>query len=328
MIAQGECKKCHDSHGSDNEFILVTSGNQLCLECHKEINQIVTKAVYKHEPLRKDKGCLNCHVPHASTGQLFLLKDRPPALCKTCHQTEQPVFTQKHQNYPVADSNCISCHDPHGSDIKGMLYANSHEPVRNKNCTECHQDPNSPSPLKINKQGTLLCRQCHREMIELAFSKNRLHWPLVDYKGCLNCHAPHGAKQKKLLNGTTLTVCGKCHADTVELQAWSKKNPKNKKLCEPVKTGNCISCHAPHSSDNILLFNRSSINAELCGGCHEWQTHSTHPIGDKVIDQRNKNLTLDCLSCHKGCGTSNKPSMLHYELTEELCIQCHTDRKR
>jgi len=184
------------------------------------------------------------------------------------------------------------------------------------------------APLKIKKLGTSLCRQCHREMIERAFSKDRIHWPLVDSKGCLNCHAPHGAKQKKLLNGLTLTVCGKCHSDTVELQAWSKKNPKNKKLCEPVKTGNCISCHAPHSSDNILLFARTSINAELCGECHEWQSHSTHPIGDKVIDQRNKNLTLDCLSCHKGCGTGNKPSMLHYELTEELCIQCHTDRKR
>ena len=130
-----------------------------------------------------------------------------------------------------------------------------------------------------------------------------------------------------LLNGPVVSVCGKCHSDTVELQKLSIENPKNKKLCEPIKTGNCVVCHSPHSSDNELLMVKSST-IDLCAECHKWETHSTHPIGKKIIDQRNKNITLDCLSCHKACGTDNYPSMLHFENTYEMCVQCHLDRRR
>jgi predicted CXXCH cytochrome family protein len=112
------------------------------------------------------------------------------------------------------------------------------------------------------------------------------------------------------------------------LQKWSINNPKNKNLCEPVKQGNCVACHAPHAANDVLLFTQSSIDVDLCGECHEWQTHSTHPIGDKVIDPRDKNLTVGCLSCHRACGTGNNPSMLPYNTTYELCIQCHVERRR
>jgi predicted CXXCH cytochrome family protein len=165
-------------------------------------------------------------------------------------------------------------------------------------------------------------------MVAQTFNKNRVHWPLVDNVGCLNCHSPHATKQQKLLQGPIVNVCGRCHSDTVELQEWSINNPKNDRLCEPVKTGNCITCHSPHASDNVLLITQKSISVDLCGRCHEWLTHSTHPIGEKVIDQRDKNLTVECLSCHRACGTGNKPNMLPFNTTYELCIQCHIERRR
>jgi predicted CXXCH cytochrome family protein len=165
-------------------------------------------------------------------------------------------------------------------------------------------------------------------MVDQTFNKNRVHWPLVDKVGCLNCHSPHASKQQKLLKGSISSVCGECHSDTVALQEWSRNNPKNQKLCEPVKKGNCISCHSPHAADNVLLISEVSISADLCGRCHEWQTHSTHPIGEKAIDQRNKNLTVECLSCHRACGTGNKPNMLTFDTTYELCVQCHVERRR
>ena len=165
-------------------------------------------------------------------------------------------------------------------------------------------------------------------MVAQTFNKNRVHWPLVDKVGCLNCHSPHATKQQKLLKGPIVNVCGRCHPDTVELQEWSIENPKNEKLCEPVKTGNCITCHSPHASDNVLLMTQKSVSIDLCGRCHQWQAHSTHPIGEKIIDPRDQNLTMGCLSCHKACGTGNKPYMLTFDTTYELCIQCHIDRKR
>ncbi|MES0446384.1 MAG: cytochrome c3 family protein [Desulfobacterales bacterium] len=327
MVAGGNCNKCHNSHGSNNKFILLKSGNDLCLDCHKDMGEKIKNDEFKHKSLGKGKGCLNCHDPHTSTRFSFLLKKDAPSLCLGCHKTDKPSFKTQHMNYPVADSNCSSCHNPHGSDKKGILYATAHAPVSEKKCAECHAGPKSRAPLKTKKRGTELCRQCHKDMLDKTFSKNRVHWPLMDNTGCLNCHNPHATKQKKLVKGPIVSVCGRCHSDTVELQKLSINNPKNKQLCEPVKTGNCTSCHAPHSADNILLIAQSS-STDLCGKCHEWHTHSTHPIGEKAIDQRNKNLTVDCLSCHKSCGTGNNPGMMHFEATYEMCIQCHLDRKR
>jgi predicted CXXCH cytochrome family protein len=114
----------------------------------------------------------------------------------------------------------------------------------------------------------------------------------------------------------------------VRLQEWSINNPKNKGLCEPVEKGSCSSCHAPHSADYVLLMTQKNISIDLCGKCHEWESHSTHPIGAKVADPRDKNLTVECLSCHKACGTGNKPAMMPFESTYDLCIQCHPERKR
>ena len=172
-----------------------------------------------------------------------------------------------------------------------------------------------------------MCRQCHKEMMDKTFNKNRVHWPMLDNVGCLNCHSPHAAKQKKLLKGPIVNVCGTCHADTIELQQLSINNPKNKNWCEPVKAGNCITCHDPHAADNFLLLAKSPSTA-LCGECHQWQSHSAHPIGEKVIDKRNKYLTVYCLSCHRSCGTANNPRMMHFETTRDMCVQCHLERRR
>lgn len=328
IVVEGNCKKCHDSHGSNNKFILIKSGNDLCFDCHKDISDNVNNVQFKHKSIDIDKGCLNCHNPHASAKSNFLLEKDAPSLCLKCHKTNTPTFARRHSNYAVADAACDSCHSPHGSNKRGIIYDEVHAPVAENKCTECHFEPTSPNALEIKKQGSMLCRQCHKDMIDKTFNKNRLHWPLADNVGCLNCHSPHGTKQKKLLKGTQIKVCGKCHEDTIKLQEWSKNNPKNKSLCEPIKKGNCTSCHTPHASDNVLLINQTNISIDLCRKCHEWLTHSSHPIGAKVVDQRNKNLSVECLSCHKACGTGNKPSMLPFETTHELCIQCHIERRK
>jgi DmsE family decaheme c-type cytochrome len=328
VVAEGNCNKCHDSHGSNNRSILAKSGNALCNECHNDLGDKARDARFRHDPMMKENGCISCHQPHMSASSDFLLKKDPPALCLECHKTGKPSFKKKHRNYNVANANCSSCHDSHGSNKKGILYENAHTPVAQNKCTECHQPPTAPNPRETKKRGNGLCRQCHQDMIDTTLDKNRVHWPVLDDTGCLNCHSPHATKQPKLLKGDPKSVCGKCHGDTAELQEWSKSNPKNEKLCEPVKSGNCIACHSPHAADNILLVAQPSMSLDVCGKCHEWQRHSTHPIGEKVFDQRNRNLTLDCMSCHRGCGTGNKPMMLHYDTTYELCIQCHIERRR
>ena len=329
IVAAGDCVKCHASHASDNEFILLKAGNELCNECHQDVGTQAEEMRFKHDPLIKGKGCLNCHDPHASTRFEYLLKDAVPGLCTDCHKTNVPSFKRKHLDYSVADTNCDSCHSAHGSNTRGILYDKVHAPVAENRCTDCHLEANSPNATRTKKQGTELCKQCHRDVVDAIFTRNRVHWPLTDKIGCLNCHSPHGSKEKNLLEKSVRETCGKCHEDTVELQQWSINNPKNTTLCEPVKTGNCTSCHAPHAADNVLLMPaQASISIDICGKCHQWETHATHPIGEKVLDPRDKNLTVECLSCHKACGTGNKPNMMPFETTYDLCIQCHPERRK
>jgi DmsE family decaheme c-type cytochrome len=329
IVVEGNCLKCHDSHASNNKFILIKTGNELCLDCHKDIGDTVKTVRFKHKPVEDNKGCINCHNPHASAKFNFLLKNDVPALCIECHKTDRPSFKARHSDYPVANSRCTSCHNSHGSNKAVIIFDNVHTPVAEKKCNKCHDEPTSQFPFATKKEGVELCRACHNDAIEEIFNKKRVHWPLVDKIGCLNCHSPHASKQKKLLTAVTINVCERCHSDTVELQERSKNNPKNPSLCKPVKEGNCTACHSPHSADNVLLVSKPSMSFDICGSCHEWRAHtSTHPIGEKVKDSRNKNLIVDCLSCHKACGTGNKPSMTHFETITATCIQCHKEFER
>lgn len=319
MVAvEGNCGKCHDPHAAKNRNNLLLAGNDLCISCHKELGEAIAKVKFKHGPVVK--GCLNCHDPHASDKAPFLLKSEVPALCTNCHKTNTPSFGKQHMDYPVAKGRCTSCHDPHGSSQRGMFFDTVHAPVVNKMCAQCHQEPSSPDALKAKRPGFELCRACHSNMVNETFARNRIHWPALDKSGCQNCHSPHASKEKGLLKQGMAHLCGECHPDAIRRQEKSLQKHK------PIAEGNCTACHMPHSSNNVFLLDNTDIMG-LCGKCHDWQKHSTHPIGDKVKDQRNRNLTVDCLSCHRSHGSAFRV-FTHYNPKMDLCVQCHEDYKR
>jgi predicted CXXCH cytochrome family protein len=122
------------------------------------------------------------------------------------------------------------------------------------------------------------------------------------------------------LNAAPIKLCGTCHADTIQRQERSVTKH------QPVKEGMCMTCHAPHASDNVFLTVQASTLV-FCGTCHDYQKHSTHPVGNKVIDKRNKNLSVECLSCHRSHGTEYK-KMLPFGTVSDLCTQCHLEYQR
>jgi predicted CXXCH cytochrome family protein len=152
-------------------------------------------------------------------------------------------------------------------------------------------------------------------MVTGALGKARLHWPVADKKGCVNCHNPHASKQARLLKADTAGLCGSCHADTMKAIAATKVKHA------PVDAANCVACHSPHSASGTYLVDKPT-QIELCATCHDYSTHSAHPIGEKAVDPRNKNLRVDCSSCHKAHGTDFKWMLLAATNTE-LCTQCH-----
>ncbi len=105
-VNDGRCERCHNPHGSNNEFFLRKSIWNLCTTCHAE------KATGKHvipqigfgrrtkdgghptkdrkDPARpgRDLACSSCHNPHGSSG-VFLLRMKgsmPFNVCQRCHK--------------------------------------------------------------------------------------------------------------------------------------------------------------------------------------------------------------------------------------------------
>lgn len=317
VVTDGRCASCHDPHAAENKMNLVAAGSKLCFGCHEELGKKIEANSVEHSPVTDD--CLECHTPHMSEKNPTLLKEDQPSLCLGCHEVDKD-FKRGHNNYPVEKARCTTCHDPHGSDTEAILFDNVHDPVSGRECDECHAKPTASSPFALKKAGYEVCEGCHYEAVSDAFNKKRVHWPLVDQKGCTNCHAPHASAHSDLMKKPMLVVCGKCHEDTLARQKRSKtKHP-------PVAEGECAECHLPHGSDNLFLMKEASI-LEVCEACHEWQTHSTHPIGAKIIDTRNSNLTLQCLTCHRTHGTEYE-HFIYFDTTNEMCVQCHTDYRR
>jgi predicted CXXCH cytochrome family protein len=232
---------------------------------------------------------------------------------------DRPIFTKKHMGYPVAKSDCTSCHDPHGSNQRGMLMNAVHPPVAKQMCAQCHEAATSPTALKTKAEGVQLCRGCHAQRLTFMGEKSRLHRPVAD-GDCLACHGPHAAKEKGLLKASALTVCGSCHADTIRRQEMSQTKH------DPIRDGKCTACHDPHASDGALALVKADV-VETCGKCHDWLKHSSHPMGEKVVDPRNKNLRMQCLSCHRSHGTEYK-HLIPYPTTSDLCTKCHEKYKR
>lgn len=318
VVLEGNCVLCHDPHASENKDNLLRAGNDLCFGCHSDMGEELAKYKFKHSPVKG--GCIRCHNPHSSSKASSLLSDKVPGLCLKCHKTDTPTFKNLHMNYPVAKADCTTCHNPHGSAKSAILYDRLHMPVANKMCNQCHEEPSSRDPFGLKNAGYEVCKGCHYDLVNDAFAKNRIHWPLVDRRGCINCHTPHASKNNALLREPAAKLCGNCHADTMDRHA--KSGVKH----QPVSEGMCTTCHASHASNDVFILKQSTV-VSLCGACHDWQAHSTHPIGEKAVDPRNKNVTLQCLSCHRSHGTGFN-SMLYYEATKDLCVQCHVSYRR
>jgi predicted CXXCH cytochrome family protein len=316
-VADGKCSECHDPHASPFKSSLVRGGNELCGGCHKEVVQTAQGVKFKHKPVIES--CVTCHDPHGSAKGEAIVKTAVPALCIGCHKVDRPIFAKQHMGYPVAKADCTSCHDPHGSNQRGMLMNAVHPPVAKQMCAQCHDAATSPTALKTKAEGAQLCRGCHAQRFAFMGEKSRLHRPVAD-GDCLACHGPHASKEKGLLKASTLTVCGSCHADTIRRQAMSPTKH------DPIRDGKCTACHDPHASDHALAFVKADV-VETCGKCHDWLKHSSHPMGEKVVDPRNKNLKMQCLSCHRSHGTEYK-HLIPYPTTSDLCTKCHEKFKR
>lgn len=218
-----------------------------CLTCHGELSQ--GKSVH---PALLSGGCPSCHVgidaaevPHKITTQLPRgLSAEGGELCYNCHDKAKFVASSVHA--PVGVGMCTSCHNPHRSDNDKLLIASL----------------------------DTLCFNCHDK--EKLTAKKSSHDPVK--KGqCTSCHAVHVSNNEHLILKKGNILCRKCHPN-VEKGSHAvtgfkasghplrgKEDPRRKG-----KTFECLSCHAPHSSDWGKLFRyKAETQFDLCIYCHD-----------------------------------------------------------
>lgn len=166
--------------------------------------------------------------------------------------------------------------------------------------------------------------QCHPKML-----KAKVIHPAA--KSCDDCHegiaTPHPQKGKKTfkLIEKGADLCKMCHT------AFGSK----KYVHDPVKSGECTSCHDPHESDEAKLLVQPKEH--LCSICHSEQRnlknmHGPAAVGDCDVchvphESDNKSLVVKkgndlCFGCHGTIQDEMKKKVVHAAL-QEGCTSCH-----
>ena len=256
-FAAGACVTCHDPHGGSVPGMLRITGQQMCLECHKDMSARFTNARFRHKAAVAE--CTDCHSPHMSN-QRYMLTSAVPKLCGKCHEKivrDQQTVAVKHS--PVTeDSACMNCHDPHVAQESNLLLSDGLDI-----CLKCHDKTVND---KNKKQG-------FADIKKLLAANAYSHGPIQN-RDCSACHNPHGSPFFRLLTNqypqgfyapffvSNYDLCFRCHdaALSTEERTTSatgfRDGDRNLHFVHVNKSSHgrtCRSCHEVHAGANPKL---------------------------------------------------------------------------
>ncbi|MGE5172524.1 MAG: cytochrome c3 family protein, partial [Betaproteobacteria bacterium] len=112
----------------------------------------------------------------------------------------------------------------------------------------------------------------------------------------------------KLKPGAQGKICLSCHT------AFSEKL-KNAFVHTPLKRGECIGCHSPHTSSHGKLL--ASDTNTICSTCHDAVIPEKAKSSHKVVAEGG------CVKCHDPHASANK---FNLKLAgNKLCVECHKE---
>ncbi|MHB8844272.1 MAG: cytochrome c3 family protein [Nitrospirota bacterium] len=282
MQARMGCRICHSGilervmpHKSSTAIGrgLTARVPELCWSCHEK--KAFTRPVV-HGAL--EKGCLGCHVPHASEHER-LLNAPQPELCTRCHA--RTLIAGQHR-HGALEMGCTTCHDPHASenekllrtrqpDIcygchdRGLFARRDVHGALGMGCTGCHGAHTTENKKLLVLPVPEVCFACHTR---IAYSGQNVHGPAAAGL-CMACHLPHSADQDGLLvTSPAGGLCVSCHdgfpegrhavsspsagagesrADAVRTRKREDDRPQSE------GTTVCGACHDPHSRGSRYL---------------------------------------------------------------------------
>ena len=155
-----------------------------CLECHQYTEEHSNYARSAHNT--NQVSCTSCHSVHKAKEKEFLLTDKQPQLCYTCHLETKPDFSRPFR-HRVNEGliKCSDCHNQHGGFLARSVRATA---AQDAVCFKCHVDKAGPF------------------VFEHAVIKT---------EGCISCHVPHGSSNPRLLRRAQVNLlCLECHTLT------------------------------------------------------------------------------------------------------------------
>jgi DmsE family decaheme c-type cytochrome len=168
------------------------------------------------------------------------------------------------------------------------------------------------------------CRGCHEEKLTLI--DRTYHAGVAD--GCYSCHkgaedhlkgqmdgqGTPGPEFDKMSAKESNAVCLSCH-ETDHNPTWMGSAHARRGVA-------CTECHSAHSYKSERDQLKTKRSSDTCMSCHpairaQGLRTSHHPIREGL---------MECGSCHDPHDGA-RPKMIKADYTNELCLQCHTEKR-
>ncbi|HLY59576.1 MAG TPA: DmsE family decaheme c-type cytochrome [Terriglobia bacterium] len=191
-----------------------------CLSCHVYGEEHSNFARQAHNI--NNVSCIDCHSPHHAKQADFLLVQKQPLLCYSCHSEVKADFNKPfHHRVNEGLIKCTDCHNQHGGFLTKQLRSTA---AQDMVCFKCHTDKAGPFVFE--------------------------HAP-VKTEGCVACHTPHASSNPRLLKRSQVNLlCLECHTLTVDSGAPSAPSFHN----QSIKYQACTLCHPMIHGSNVNQF--------------------------------------------------------------------------
>ena len=169
------------------------------------------------------------------------------------------------------------------------------------------------------------CQACHDKAFSPAFAKTT-HGK--SNQSCATCHPnvdEHFKAQSAGEDGPVPSLknvkaadlnqtCLACHEKNNQVSFDGSKHAR--------RNVSCTSCHSVHNPKSVTGQLKTKTDAETCFSCHKTerakaQRTSHHPVREGK---------MGCTSCHNP-HEGNRAKMLKAESVNDLCYQCHTEKR-
>jgi len=191
-----------------------------CMQCHEYGEEHANFGRSQHNI--NDVSCISCHSPHHAKEPEFLMVEKQPLLCYSCHTEVRQDFSRPFRHrVDQGLVQCTDCHNQHGGFLTKQLRATA---AQDQVCFKCHADKAGPFTFE--------------------------HIP-VKTEGCVACHTPHGSTNPRMLKRSQINLlCLECHTLTQDSGIPGLPSFHN----QTQKYQACTMCHVAIHGSNFDTF--------------------------------------------------------------------------